>query len=241
MIVERTVQNFLNDGIQTLLSESLLFSHMLQGLGYAESEAAEVIEFWTNANKAPHKGAPSVHQGYPHVQDESRFPGYFITLTGESEDVEFLGESLGEVVGPNTETIPTLGGHELQVGEALEGNFTTINLTVLVIGQQADLVIANYHILKYLIHAGKNALYERGALTVRTSGADMAPNKQWIPNGFFARALSLNIQQQVCYRVSDGEGRAWQLDGAFVNRNASPLQDDSVGDVRTNVDAYTEE
>lgn len=232
MMYERILKSIIVDGIDKLTADTnKLYSILVNSLGLSETEAESFTTYWENDDNRSYRGPPHVFLGYPRNSEKDRFPGYFITLTGESEAERFLGDHIGQV--------ETMGSSGNPRGTPIKGRFYNQQFTILDIAQNPDVCAVYYHLLRLFILSGQDALRAEGVMDVSTQGADLAPNKQWMPDGYFIRSLSVTLMVEDCYEVDDGHGRAWKLDGVHVDRSGAPGED--VGNVKTLVYPYTAE
>ena len=183
----------------------------IQGLW--ESDVAETDE-------RKYRLLPSVNHGYPH--GDANFPGYFITLTGEQQTQRFLGDEVGQFLDDPAD--PDFGSY-------VDGAIWKHSYTILILAQHADVVLYLYQMAKAFITLQADFLKSCGILNLFFSGADMAPDPTWMPSGFYARRLTVEMESEYNLTVPDTEGRAWKVAGVHVDAQGAPGED--TGGVKT--------
>lgn len=227
-MIENVLKRYVEAGVKDLAANPAWLRDICIGtVRMNETQADATLEFWANTDNKG-KGAPSVHHGYPRTNVQ--FPAIFLILSSDSESDVFLGDGMGTVLGGGT-----IGGP--QEGDEVSGAIYTDVYTFLIMAQNPDICITNYNILKSILYIADKSLQEEGVLASTISGGDMAPDKKWMPDGFFFRQLTYTVKEEFCIGVKDDTARAWAVSGIHIDRNGAPGED--VGNVQTLVTTFT--
>lgn len=188
--------------------------------GLSLAEAQKIRAYWENTDDVQHHGAPQVQHGYPH--GDSNFPGYFITLVSENEETHFLGDETGQLLDD-----PGAANY----GAPIQGSIWKHQFTILVIAQHPDITLYYYQLLKSILVGQDGFLKGCGLIHLHYSGGDLAPDKNWMPAGFYARRFTVDCSTEYNQVTPDGIGRAFKVAGIHVDAQGAPGED--TGGVKT--------
>jgi hypothetical protein len=226
-VIERFLFQAIKDGIDEVTADPASIERLFTdaevpnpSFGIGAVEAARVRSYWENDDDLTNRGAPVVQHGYPH--GESEFPGFFLTLTGENEETHFMGDETGQLLDD-----PSVANY----GAPISGSIWKHQYTILVITQHIDITLYYYQLLKSFLVAKDKFLKGCGLLHLSYSGSDLAPDKAWMPAGFFVRRFTIDCSTEYNQVTPDGFGRAWKVGGIHVHDPGTPGE--AVGGVKT--------
>lgn len=219
-MIHRYLYDILTNGIQAITDNPLILDELFQdNYVLVSDEAASIKEYFIA------KGL-NIYNGYP--RQDSVFPAVNIILGEEGEEEEVIGDSGGIITDetdPNyrSDIFTVIWGHTYRL---------------LISTEHPDVTAYYYEIIKFVMLEGIHILIDDGCLNFQLSGNELAPDPRYLPEHLFARQLVFKCQRefQRIDKVSKMY-RAVSISGIHVDKEGS-LRD--VGDVKTNVEPYTE-
>lgn len=191
---ERVIFNAIKNGIEGYSANPVLITELFNLVNCLSlSESEKIREFWEAR-------PPEVHHGY--AQTESKFPAYFVTLTGENQAQQYLGNAVGEF-------------------GSRHGSIYSTTVTVLVYADHPDVCLYMYQILKAIFVLQERYIRET-ALTLELSGSDLAPDNGYVPNGLFARRFTVAAQTEYNIEVPANELLAFKIAGVHADPDGPP-------------------
>ena len=213
-MIERILFNAIKNGIDGINADPDEITAIFQKVhGLEPEEAQKIRDLWAQK-------PPELHHGY--ARTDSNFPAYFITLTGENESENWLGNESMQFL--DDEGSPDYGSF-------VRGAIWTHTFNVLVYAQHPDVCLYMYQVLKAIFIAQDPYLRNCGLLKLRYSGSDMAPDQTWMPAGLFLRRFTVEAQSEYNQITPDADGRAWKVAGIHIDSQGAPGE--SVGGVKT--------
>jgi hypothetical protein len=184
MMIERLYFTVLKQGFAELRANPLRIERFFSSLGLSKDEVRS-IRAWFEASD------PSVNQAYPR-HGASRFPGVFIVLEEENEQQKFLNDSAGFLTPEEVfaENIPEL------VGMEIKSSIYQYKHHLLIVADNPDKCLYLYHITRYVLTRQRDELERYGLLYSQFSGADAAPDPNYLPETFFVRRLTVRAMAQ---------------------------------------------
>jgi len=226
-VIERIIYQAIQNGIDLFTAQPSRIEDLFTNAAINNptfdveaAEAARIRAYWENTADLANQGPAVVQHGYPHA--DSEFPGFFITLTSENEDTQFMGREVGQFLDDTSDP---------DYGSPILGSIWKHQYTVLVITQHIDFTLYYYQMLKSFFIAQDQFLKSCGLLHLSYSGGDLAPDKNWVPSGFFVRRFTVDCSTEYNQVAPDGTGRAFQVAGIHVDATGAPGED--VGGVKT--------
>lgn len=124
---------------------------------------------------------PVIH-GY--ARADTVFPVWSIVLASENESLRALGDETGD---------------DDDDGQPIRASVWDSTFQVLVYSQHPDVTLYLYQLLRAVMISRRVELVQRsGAMNVTTlSGAELSPDRLWLPEFLFVRALTLTAQATV--------------------------------------------
>lgn len=208
VLPERLIRALLKSEVDRLLADEdelrRFFSHFFDPtLPEDEVEReAYVSNFRTNP--------PRVVLGYPRTTGS--FPVFAIVLnTDEEADERFLAKYMGTTL---PEENPP-GGND----QNYEGSFFNQNISVYIMAQNPDQTIYLYHLAKFILFGGREALECAGLIDPSYSGGELSPNEMYLPDNVFGRVLTINFKvgQSIPKLLSYRDGRRLKVSGIFLS------------------------
>jgi hypothetical protein len=184
MMIERLYFTALTEGFAQLRLNPLRLEHFFLTLGLSREEVRSIRSWFEAAN-------PSVNQAYPR-HGSSRFPGVFIVLDEEVEQQKFLDDSGGLITTDEAflDQVPELVGYEIKT------SVYQYKHHLLIVADNPDKCLYLYQIVRYVLTRQRDNLERQGILHSQFSGADAAPDPNYLPETFFVRRLSIRALAQ---------------------------------------------
>lgn len=184
MMIERLYFTVLQQGFAELRANPLRIERFFLSLGLSRDEVRSIRAWFESAN-------PSVNQAYPR-HGASRFPGVFIVLEEENEQQKFLNDSAGFLTPEEAfeDNLPEL------VGVEIKSSIYHYKHHLLVVADNPDKCLYLYHITRYVLTRQRDELERYGLLYSQFSGADAAPDPNYLPETFFVRRLTVRCLAQ---------------------------------------------
>jgi hypothetical protein len=179
MMIERLYFNVLSQGFAQLRLHPLRIERFFLAQGLLRDEVRSIRAWFEAAN-------PSVNQAYPR-HGASRFPGVFIVLDEEQEQQKFLNDSAG-VLGPDNLDVIT---YPELLGMEVKSSIYQYKHHLLVVADNPDKCLYLYHLSRYILTRYRDDLEANGILFSQFSGADAAPDPNYLPETFFVRRLTI--------------------------------------------------
>jgi hypothetical protein len=173
---ERVLYDVLTDSLRRLVDRPQILDVFLAGLPLQDDAEREgvreiVLEFA--------RGERPVMHGY--ARDDTAFPVWSIVLANESESLRALGDETDD---------------DDSDGRPIRASVWDSTFQVLVYAQHPDVTLWLYQLLRATLISRRVELVQRsGALNVSTlSGAELSPDRIWLPSFLFVRAATLTVQ-----------------------------------------------
>lgn len=196
---ERLLFTAIQDGVTEIAGEprtlTRLFSD-LRGLQLPEGESLMDV-----FRRQP----PEVYHQRP--IDNANFPAYVIILDSEREFQGFLADDGGVLAEDEIEGL----GPAPVISQLYDATFH-----IQVVGRHADVVLAYYQALKYVLNRQRAFLLENGMLNLVMSGSDIMTAPTYLPAHMFVRRLTLTVRYEDV-TVIPQESPIRDVGGVFVN------------------------
>ncbi|MFA4944444.1 MAG: hypothetical protein WC789_07060 [Lentisphaeria bacterium] len=220
-MIHRLVHQVVKTGMNAFLADARMVDDLFTELFALPVEEVESIRTYLQSHTL------RVVNGYPRVDVNP--PLVAIILSQEGEDEHFLGYLAGMV---DEDGDPAMRGAEVQ-GSSWKHTFQ-----LPVVTEHPDVTAAYYEALKTVLIAGIPTLVEGGCWGFQLSGAELAPDPRYIPEGLFVRQLTLSLNAPFLYfNRASALGKAFQVSGLHVDRSGSPSDP---GAVKTNIGVFAE-
>lgn len=173
---ERVLYDVLTDSLRRLVERPQILDGFLADLSFQDdAERAGVREVVLEFARSER---PVMH-GY--ARADTAFPVWSIVLAGEQESLRALGDETGD---------------DDEDGEPIRASVWDSTYQVLVYSQHPDVTLWLYQLLRAALISRRMELVQRsGAMNVTTlSGAELSPDRIWLPEFLFVRAFTLTAQ-----------------------------------------------
>lgn len=220
-MIHRLIHQVVSTGMATFLADERLMDDLFgEMFALPEDEKLEIRTYLRT-----HKFR--VVNGYPRL--DANPPLVAVILSQEGETEQFLGYFAGMV---DEDTAPELRGMDIE-GSAWKHSFM-----LPVVADHPDVTTYYYEALKNVLIAGIPALISHGCWGFSLSGADLAPDPRYIPEGLFVRQFTLSLTAPFLYADRASMlTKAFRVGGLFVDRSGSPSDP---GAVKTNIGVFAE-
>ena len=159
---------------------------------------------------------PTVVHGYARSDQDT--PIISILLHSEREADLMLHDDAGDV----TETMDSDFGAS-QYSALWEHVYNIVCIT-----EHPDVCQYIYEVCKYIILQAKCTWIPYGVYEIRVSGADLAPDRRYMPEHFFIRQLTLSCRAELLTTAKNSKfGKAFKLGSISVDKNAIPSDSDA--------------
>ena len=183
LMVDRVLRGLLQNTIDQLIASPAdlerFFSHFFDPtVGVKERQ-----DFVTNFKRQP----PKAILGY--ARSGVQTPVYAVVSESENESDSFLGDYVGQTTGARAP--------ESQVDPASEFTGALFEATygIYTYAEHPDVASYLWHLSKAIVHGGKKFLLSCGVLEVSLSGAELAPDANYMPDNMFVRVLRVHTKQ----------------------------------------------
>lgn len=209
---ERALYDILTESLQRVVERPTVMSAFLdslpldQDLGEREAVQRIIEEFAAHTR-------PVIH-GY--ARTDTHMPVWSIVLAMDTEDVRPIGDETDE---------------DDDDGQPIKGSVFKSTYQVLVYSEHPDVTLYLYQLIRAILIARRSDLTARaGVLNVTNlAGAELSPDRIWMPEHLFVRAVSLGADAEVrglpglTDLPSDDQGlRAGRVVGVHVNDPGRP-------------------
>lgn len=176
---ERVLYDVLADSLARIAERPEALDGFLAGLPLQDDTERDalraiVLDFARSARPVMH--------GY--ARSDTAFPVWSIVLASENESLRALGDETGD---------------DDEDGQPIRASVWDSTFQVLVYSQHPDVTLYLYQLLRAVMISRRVELVQRsGAMNVTTlSGAELSPDRLWLPEFLFVRALTLTAQAVV--------------------------------------------
>lgn len=226
-MIERALYDVIEAGIAYLsATPGAVTNHLVHHGFMAEDEAANIERLFQTTH------APTLAHGF--ARGDSKFPLLTIVMGSEDQSQSFVGDDGGVNVLGMDEGDP-------EYGADLYAAIYSYQFHVIIYTQNIDLTLAYYQLVRQMIINGLPTLRAEpyNVDNVRLSGADVAPDRELAPMGFFVRRLTLSCQREYTQPIASSTvGRAYKVAGVHTDSGGAPGED--VGGVKTLVTVQAE-
>jgi hypothetical protein len=214
-MIQRFLYTALVDGIAKFTADPTLFDHLFldeEGYGLSETEVDAIKQLW---DEKP----PNVNHGY--APRELEMPSWNIILSNENESATWLNNDVGQV--------DTIGDDDF--GVDIKGSQWTHRYDLLIYSEHPDATQYYYEVAKSILLVSNDYFVEKALYDIDISGADLAPDRRYLPEHLFARRITFSCNR--VFERLDRDSRfqkAFRVSGIHIDRSGSPSD---VGDVKT--------
>lgn len=233
IFIERIIYKILKNAVDYYITKPELFEQFLIDGGLDVDEAANQKDFFISHQ-------PNVIHGYARQGDN--FPIWAITLGGESNDQDYLGED-ASCIDEDEETYLDENGNPIDMHIRRWSH----SFQVWTITDHPDVTLYYYYFCKKILQESKSLFQDEGIDEITFSGAELVPDPKYLPDSIFVRQLIINLKSDDIYHetVRPGVDRGKTIAGIHVPEE--PIDESvEIGDppisseVHTNIRIYNE-
>lgn len=227
---ERIIQRVLTSGLAPFIADPGLLETLFQGEhGLSPAETALLRAYFEfSPDEGQPGGPPNIIHGYP--RGTGPFPCWAIILLADRSQQRLLGDDAG-THGDFADATDLAGDPAFELTKITS---FTIAIDVYV-PDLPDVLLYYYHLLRHILfqsvgtlQAAPNYLQQ-----IEFTGADLAPNAQYLPDNLWLRRLTMTfITEEAAWEARDNAPQTMTLDGAFINND--------VGDANGQIEPYEE-
>lgn len=216
-MIQRYIYRAMKQGIDAITDDPSLLEIIFENFELEEGEVESIIQTWE-------EHPPHVRHGFARLDDT--FPLFAIVLVNEHEAETVLADDGGIVEDPE----------DPLYGADIRTSFWEHNYNIMVYTDHPDVTLYWYEVAKSIILSAN--FYDAGIYDLLLSGADIAPDPEYIPSHLFVRYLSVKVNREF-KRIDHASrlGKAFRVRGMHIDRNGSPSDP---GPVKTLLVPYTE-
>lgn len=221
---ERVLFRVIQEGIDLLVAKPDALRTLIDVPGWEAPEVDALLSLWSDAEKRP-----QVVHGYARIG--GRFPSYNIVLSGEGQDQQYIGQSLGfedhlDEAKALVDRVEKALGRQVKCGVER----WKFDYSIFVYAEHPEVCLSCYNVLRSIFIGSQKKLLEEGAEmpaeTPAFSGMDLAPDPRYQPENLFARQFNVSVYGHILFTREMGLGpwalgRGKRIAGLFVNNNVT--------------------
>ena len=212
-MIQRFIYRALKQGLEEIKSDNRILQFLFEDWYSMSEEETETIQRIFNEK------TPLVVHGY--LPKDAQIPAYSITLSGEAEAQNVLGDEAAQSLDENDE----------DYGSDIYTAIWEHSYNIHCYAEHPDVCQYIYEAAKSMLLSAGTIFLEEGLFEGHLSGMDLIPDPRYIPEHLFVRQLTFKCQREFMQvdRLSKLR-KAFRVRGIHVDRSGSPSD---VGGVKT--------
>mgnify|MGYP001605635732 CR=1 FL=1 len=184
-MIERILYDLIRAGIDARVADARITRRDLRMRGIETDEARTVAAAFIEK-------APSLQHQYP--REDSKFPGYFITLGRRRQMTKMLGDNSMALTHQEAESL----GDLTFIGAEVTASFDASNFSIWTIfPNDPDFAVYYHAILEDILRKAHRTMKTLGLIDASFESSDVAPSESYLPHFLFIRRLDFSCQQEV--------------------------------------------